>query len=349
MKRHLLIAWVLCFVLVLGIPACAEGEWRNILLLGNDTRNFPAFERSDVMMIISVNESSGKVKLTSIMRDTSVPFAQGGSGKINGAMAKGGPENAVATVNQNFGMDITEYIVLDFQQMIKAVDLIGGVDIELNDAERIFINEHYEGFGVDTGYETLDTDGMLHLNGWQSLIYSRDRKSSAAGDYDRVRRQRKLLIALLKELQDRPLDEVMDLSDDLLKLLSSNMSNEQLLDLGKFALALDTERISEYRIPVDGAFESGTYSGVWKIKPNLEKNKRLLREFIYGTELKIGSAGDNVRKLQQKLVDMGLLNDAVDGIYGPKTEAAVKLAQEKLGLDASGTVNEELLDMIYTQ
>lgn len=349
MKKRVLAA-LLCCLMLFGTMASAEGGWRNILLLGNDTRNFPKFERSDVMIIVSVNETKGKVKLTSIMRDTDVSYAGGGSGKINGAMAKGGPEKAMKTVNQSFGMDISEYVVVDFIQFARMVNAIGGADIELNIGEVKNLNiDHPEKFEYDPDTPLIGGEGESHLVGWQALVYVRDRSSSPAGDYDRVKRQRRMLIALLNELQEKPVDEVLDLADDLISLVSTNMTDEQLLELGKFALTVDTATIDEFRLPADGAFQDGTFNGVWKIKPNLEKNRRLLQEFINGAELKKGSAGESVRKLQQKLTDMGMLNDKVDGVFGSKTEAAVKVAQAQLGFEQTGKADEDFLDALYAQ
>lgn len=348
MKKKM-IACLLCAIMLLGTGVFAEGDWRNILLLGNDTRNFPKFERSDVMIIISVNEEERKVKLTSIMRDTDVSYANGGSGKINGAMATGGPENAVKTVSKSFGIDISEYVVIDFQQMMKCVNLIGGVDIVIDEGEQGYINTNHEDVYGVTEYEYLHTSGLVHLNGRQALSYSRNRATTPAGDYDRVKRQRRMLLALLNELQEKPVDEVLDLADDLINLVSTNMTDEQLLELGKFALTVDTSTIDEFRLPADGTFQDGTFNGVWKIKPNLEKNRRLLQEFINGAELKKGSAGESVRKLQQKLTDMGALNDRVDGVFGSKTEAAVKAAQAQLGFEQTGKADEDFLDALYAQ
>lgn len=348
MKRFL--AGLLCLSLMLCTGTFAAGEWRNILLLGNDTRNFPKLERSDVMIIVSVNESKGKVKLTSIMRDTDVQFTGGGSGKINGAMATGGPEKTMKTVNQNFGMDISEYVVVDFVQFARMVNAIGGVDIELDAGEVKYIDvDQPERFEYDPDTPYIGDAGEAHLVGWQALSHVRNRSSSPAGDYDRVKRQRKMLIALLNELQEKPLDEVLDLADDLSSLVSTNMTDEQLLELGKFAMTVDTSTIDEFRLPADGAFQDGTFNGVWKIKPNLEKNRRLLQEFINGLELKKGSAGENVRKLQQKLEDMGLLNDKVDGVYGNKTAAAVSNAQAQMGFEQTGIASEEFLDVLYAK
>lgn len=346
--KKLIAVLLVCVFMLTAICASAEGEWRNILLLGNDTRNFPQFERSDTMIIISANEAQGRVKLTSIMRDTDVDFAGGGSGKINGAMATGGPEKAVATVNQNFGMDITEYIVVDFMQLVDAVNLIGGVDIELTAGEAGFINTFYEKFGETPNSPTLH-EGLQKLEGWQALNYSRDRSSSPAGDFDRVTRQRKMLIALLRELQEKPIDAVLELADDLMALVSTNMSSEQLLELGKFALTLDADSIRELRLPAEGTYQSGTFGGVWKIKPNLEKNTKILRDFIIGVELQVGSQGEEVRELQQKLVEMGLLNGSADGVYGEKTAAAVSAAQAQLGMEETGKAGEAFLDALYAR
>jgi len=350
MKKRMLCILIICVVLLSGMGACAEASWENILLLGNDTRSFPEFERSDVMMIISINEADSRVKLTSIMRDTDVSYAGGGGGKINGAMAVGGPQKAVDTVSEAFGVDISGYVVIDFQQLAQAVDLIGGVDIELNEKEIEYIDvEQMERFEYNPDTPPIESAGTAHLAGWQSVSYARDRSSSPAADYDRVKRQRRMLIALLNELQEKPVDEVLDLADDLMALISSDLTDERLMELGKLALAVDVSAIDEFRLPADGTFQDGIFNGVWKIKPNLEKNRRLLQEFIHGAELKNGSSGESVRKLQQKLTEMGLLNDKVDGIYGSKTAAAVSAAQAQLGFEQTGIAGEEFLEMLYAQ
>lgn len=348
--RKRAMAWVLCVLVLLGSVASAEGSWRNILILGDDTRDWPKFERSDTMIIVSINEEKGKVKLTSIMRDSDVSFANGGGGKINGAMAVGGPENIVATINKNFGTDITDYVVVNFKQFHDIIELIGGVNIEVSAKEGNYINNfEYFKYFYKEGTPDLEGDGMKKLIGWQALIYVRDRKSTSGGDYDRVKRQRKMMIALLKEMQSRPLEETLELAEEIVGLVSTNLSAEELIELGKFALTVDPATIEEFRIPADGTFQDGKFNGVWKIKINVEKNRNLLQDFIYGFELKSGSCGENVKKLQQKLVDMGLLNDKVDGIFGGKTAAAVSAAQKQLGWEQTGTASEEFLEALYAK
>lgn len=351
MKMKAILAWLLCIAMLLGTAACAEGEWRHILLLGNDTRNYNnnAIERSDVMLIVSVNEAKAKVKLTSVMRDCEASYAEGGGGKINGAMAKGGPDNIVKTLNKYFDLGIEDYVVINFHQMIHLVNAIGGVDIEITDGERKFINNYEGKFGKDAKTTPdIEKAGMVHLVGWQALNYCRDRKSSAGGDFDRVARQRKMMVALLKELQEKTLEEVMDLAPKFFKqLINTNMTQEEMIELGKLALTIDPETIEEFRIPADKTFESGMYKGIYKIKPNYEKNKKLLHEFINGADLAVGSSGEAVKRLQQKLVDMGLLNDKVDGVFGQKTAAAVCAAQKLLGYEETGIASEEFREVLF--
>jgi len=168
----------------------------NLLILGLDHgqgRREEGNNRSDVIMIAHIDESRGQTRLLSIPRDSYVSIPGYGEAKINEAYALGGPELAVKTVEQVTGMDIRNYLVLDFDEFKRLVDLFGGVqvtmDMPLNDPKLGYI-----------------PSGSQVLNGDQALILVRSR-NYPSGDLQRVREQQRFLIQVLykgKELAPYP-------------------------------------------------------------------------------------------------------------------------------------------------
>ena len=249
-------------------------EWENILLLGGDSRSKDAYERTDSMIIISINREESLVKMTSIMRDTWVNIPGHNHNKINAANVFGGPELAVQTVNQNFGTDIEDYVIVNMSDMATIIDLMDGIDLEISDAEKNEINSG------DNGGAYLSSAGMVHLNGKQAVTFSRIRYIDS--DYKRVMRQQRILLAMADKAQNMEVDELTDIAGDVKDIVLSSLDKGELEDLAMAFMVMEIADVEQFRVPADNTFESGTFDGVWSIRPNLEKNQALLREFIYG-------------------------------------------------------------------
>lgn len=249
-------------------------EWENILLLGGDSRSTDAYERTDSMIIISINREEALVKMTSIMRDTWVKIPGHKNNKINAANVFGGPELVIQTVNQNFGTDIEDYVIVNMSDMAVIVDLMGGIDIEITEAEMKEINN-----GDNAGV-ILSNAGMVHLNGSQVVTFCRIRYIDS--DYKRVMRQQRVLLAMADKAQNMDVDELSDIAADVKDILLSSLDKGELEDLAMAFMVMEIEDVEQFRIPADGTFESGMYDGVWSIRPNLKQNYVLLKEFIYG-------------------------------------------------------------------
>lgn len=258
---------VLTLLMLFTLTARAEGDWHNILLLGGDAEETGRYDRSDSMIILSINRDESLVKMTSIMRDTWVDFPDRGDfGKINAATVYGGPELAVATVNRAFGMDIEDYVMINMADMRKIVDLMGGVDVELTAAEASHLK--------------LGKGGLTHLDGDAALAYSRIR--SIDDDYHRVMRQQNVLLAMADRAQNMELDALAEIADGVLEIILTNMEEESLKDLMMALLAMDAAEAEQYRIPVDGTFAAGMRGDVWRIDADFVQNTELLHRFIYG-------------------------------------------------------------------
>ena len=301
-----LMAWILIMLMAMAcMPVMAEepvaddividvpldgGEWWNILLMGGDARDMEKYDRTDSMIILSVNAELGEAKMTSIMRDTWVSIPGKKNNKINAAAYFGGPELAVQTVNENFGMDIENYILINMADMAEIVDLFGGVEVEVSPSEMKvangYINEAKNGFyneRLDSyDYTPISETGMIHLNGVQAMAYCRDRYTDS--DFGRVMRQQEVLLALAEKAKQLEIEDAVEIAGKIGEFVSTNLEPEQIVELAKAVLGIEIENVGQYRIPAEGDYDSGTFSGTWMIRPKLEKVKASLKAFIYGEE-----------------------------------------------------------------
>ena len=285
MRRILSLTIAALMVLMLTGARAEQAGWQNILLLGGDARDMERYDRSDAMIILSVNREEGRVKMTSIMRDTWVRYpGRGDAGKINAAAVYGGPELAVATVNSCFGTDIEDYVIVNMEDLVTIIDRLGGVDLEITEAERVQINRNarnYTGTAY-SGEKSVDTSGTVHLNGLLAMSYCRIRAIDS--DFERVMRQQKVLLAMAGRAQEMELSELMKAGDDIIRAVHTSLDGDQPRQLMMALMTVDVGEVGQFRIPADGTYSAGMQGDVWRIEPDFEKNRMLLHEFIYETQ-----------------------------------------------------------------
>ena len=234
-----------------GLP----GRCINVLLLGADLLR-DSVQRSDSITIASIGY--GRVCLTSVLRDTTVDIPGHGSRKVNAAFAYGGPELMMKTLNLNFGLNIMHYAQVDFVSIVELIDAIGGVTLDITDAERARLNSTLRGMGKIfrplgyTAHEVTQYGENVHLDGLQALAYARIRKIDS--DFRRAGRQRKLLNAMLKQLRSQLWNPAVwvRVGKVALSAVKTNMSVLQLVSLGEKALLAGTTE--QLRLRVDGSF-----------------------------------------------------------------------------------------------
>jgi len=284
MKLKRILALALALAMLMSGAAVAEGQWWNILLLGADNRYEieDGYSRTDSMIILSVNLSTREAKMTSLMRDTWVPIEGHGKNKLNAATVFGGPELTMKTINEQFGTDISDYVLINITGMADVIDVLGGLDLDVTEAERKALNRGLFDLSSQSGMEKLEESGEnVHLNGNQAVAYARIRVLDS--DYVRTERQRIVLTKLAQKIKDvTDLSAVVNTVNTLLPFVETNLSPTDLVALAYVGLQLDMESMEGLRLPADGTFNSGNFDGVWCIKPNFEKNRAILKEFIYG-------------------------------------------------------------------
>ena len=238
----------------------------NILLLGNDSRSNNINERTDVMLLVSVNKANQQIILTSFLRDLYVYIPGYFSHRLNSANSLGGPSLTVSTIEQNFGIDIDNYAEVNFYAFIDIVDILGGVDIDLSSAEAQVV-----GCG--------SSSGTYHLNGEQALAYCRIRKLD--NDFGRTERQRKLLNALWSGLKGASLSEAASLMDSVLPYVTTNLDQKDCLNLLTLATQIFDYKIYSTSIPADGTWTNAMIDGMAVLRADLDANYDHLYYYIY--------------------------------------------------------------------
>ena len=257
-------------------------EWWNVLLLGCDSYTKNDYQRTDSMIIVSINAAKGQVKLTSLMRDTWIPVpGSKNHRKLTELCAVGGPELTIRAINESFGMNISDYALISMEGMAEIIDLIGGLDLDVTEEERKALNKGLFDLSPLSGMEQLEQSGEgVHLNGNQATAFARIRKIDS--DYVRTERQRTVLLAIADKIKNgASAGTLLTIVTTLMGYVDTNLSLTEIMTIASVGMKLDMGSVEQYRVPVDGTFDSGTFNGVWCIKPNFEKNTDLLHSFIY--------------------------------------------------------------------
>lgn len=273
----------------------SEAGITNIALFGVDSRSDEGTfsGRSDAIMVMSVDNIHHKIKLTSIMRDVRVYMGEGcgydsGYDKLNHAYMYGGPEMAIRTINQNFGLDIQDYVTVNFASMAKIVDAFGGVNIDLTDdeIEQINLNMTYlaqespESMSGDIStYAPLTAGQGVLLNGDEAVAYGRIR--AIGDDNGRVERQQEVLSALLKKASSVSKLEYPNIIRQLAPLCETSLSFDKILSLAQIAVTgFQIERLS---IPSDVEGYASDYceGGGWMWTYDTSVAAEHIHEFIY--------------------------------------------------------------------
>ena len=253
---------------------------KNIALFGLDSTDGET-GRSDSIMIATVDPVHNKLKLTSIMRDSYVYIDGHGQDKINHAYAYGGPELSIKTINENFGLNIEDFVSVNFSSLPKIIDILGGVDIEITDEELEYINSYIADINEKDGTysPSINYSGLQHLDGTQALAYSRIRYT-AGGDYKRTERQRTVIDALFTKLTSVSVGSYNSLLNEVLPYVQTNLNAGDILSLGTKVLSIGNN-LEQDRFPRDGYGEGAMINDVYYLTFDIETAKQQMRDYIF--------------------------------------------------------------------
>lgn len=277
----------------------------NILLLGVDNRSVELKSGlSDSVIICSINTDDGSVKLTSITRDTEVIIPGYKSAKrINCAFKFGskdgdlaaGAELAMKTVNRNFQMNVTRYVVVNIHGLSSIIDSLGGVDMDMTKQEASRINFELRKEPMDSVKRTKveSKEGVQHLDGMQAVTYARIR--GIDNDFMRSERQRKLLSTLMSAvMKDINMTKLVDLIETALPYGATNLTAADMFSIGGIViggtamsnLQSGESVLEQFRIPMDDTWKYKTVSGAtltaFRSDAKKKENIEAMQTFIYG-------------------------------------------------------------------
>lgn len=278
-----LLAWLMALVFVLPLPALAQSApetdgWYHFLLIGTDTRqDVENAGRSDTMIICSLHAADGRIKLASLARDMWVDIPGKGKNKLNAAHSWGGPELLLETINQNFGMNLTDYVSINFFGLTDLVDAMGGVEVEITSAEAGVINSSVAKEHPHTKV-TRVKEGQAHLCGVQALAYARIRKLDS--DFGRTARQRKLLSAMLTRAgQLEPL-QLLAVGAACTRTLTLRIDFSQIAGLLPILRDQGLNGIEELSLPSEGHYRYHSNDGISKVLFDAEQVAQEWHNFI---------------------------------------------------------------------
>lgn len=263
--------------------------YTNIALFGLDSRynelDGDTFSLSDTIMIASINNETKEIKLVSVYRDTIFDTSLGDYTeyrKATEAYSLGGITRSLSMLNKNLDLNITEYVSVNFLALAKAVDAVGGLDIEITEEEMVHLNnysiETSEVTGLD--YTPLTEYGLVHLNGVQATSYCRIR-ATAGNDFKRTERQRLVLSELLTKAKTANISEINKVINEVFPLTATSLKLTEAISITSSALSYDLGETAGF--PFDNAPADLNDSSC--VAPvTLESNVIQLHQFLFGDE-----------------------------------------------------------------
>ena len=264
-----------------------ETGYLNVALFGLDSRegDLGKGNRSDTMMIASLNKATGEVKLVSVYRDTLLELDDGSYNKANAAYAFGGPEGAISMINRSMDMDISKYVAVNFNALVDVIDALGGLDITLTDAEVVHMNNYCVETSKVTGadYTKIEPEvaGTYHLNGVQAVSYSRIRYTEG-GDFERTSRQRHVLELIAEKAQSASFSTLNKIIDKVFPQVSTNFTITEMIayakDIAKYKLG------DSMGFPDNNSFDMLDVVGSVVIPETLTSNVEDVHKFLFGDD-----------------------------------------------------------------
>jgi len=257
--------------------------YTNIALFGLDTRTAGQLgkgNRSDTMIIASINNDTKEVKLVSVYRDSYLDLTNGRFDKCNGAYSAGGPGQAIMMLNTNLDLDIENYVSVDFAALTETVDILGGVSIDVDDTEIGHLNNYIKETSEVTGVKTkkLTETGLQLLDGVQATSYCRIRYT-AGDDFKRTERQREVLMEIVNKMKKADISKINDIIDAVFPMVATSYEHDELIALAPQMLGY--EIVDTIGFPFDKANGKIQGKGECVIPVNLAENVRQLHEYLF--------------------------------------------------------------------
>lgn len=282
-----------------GVSEQLKG-YRTIAVFGVDSRSnqLEKGTRSDCIILVTINENTKQVNLTSVYRDSYLEITGRGLDKVTHAYSYGGATLAMSTLNTNLDLNITEFATVNFDSVAEIINAIGGVSINVTSEELKYINMYIDETSQVTGIKSshVTKAGKQNLDGVQAVAYGRIRYT-AGGDYKRTERMRTVLEKVMEKAKKLSVGQLNKLADTLLPKIYTNIKSGEILSLLPQIASYSITNSEGWPYKTKGA----TISGVWYGPPvTLESNVKELHQNIYGQTNYEPSA--KVKQISEKII-----------------------------------------------
>ena len=265
-------------ILLMGCDINKDG----LVTLGDPIAEQNRCQRSDAMVVLSLDRTTGRVKLVDLYRDIWVPQPGGGMGKLNEVIVRGGPEATVRIINEKFRLYIRHYVLVSFTGLVELVDLLGGVDVKLTAPEVHYINARMPEIMLVTGrneaFPTIHTDGWNRLCGLQALAHARNRTiGQVIGRENRINAVLKAMARRIRE-ELRP-HQYLSFLLTVKKYVKTDLTLVDILRLLPIFLRTDPDTVPAYHAPAMWTFQS-INDGIWRLEVDFDRASEKLWNYL---------------------------------------------------------------------
>lgn len=262
--------------------------YKNIALFGVDSRAGDLLEgdnRSDTIMICSINENTGEMRLVSIYRDTMLNVGDGVYTKCNAAYAMGGPAQAIDMLNRSLDLNILDFVTVGFEGLAHTIDAFGGIELEIDEEERSYLNQYLHDMHMELGTDEtpVEETGTVLVTGIQATAYSRIRYT-AGDDFRRAERQRTVLEKTLEKAKSASPATLVEVANSVVGDMATSLSSTEIVSLIMKAGSLDLAGTGGFPQEEYRGFGSTWEDGEFVLPLYLEDNVRWLHEFLFEEE-----------------------------------------------------------------
>ena len=262
-------------------------DYTNYAFFGIDSQTGSMSDRgnrSDSIIVVSINNSTKEVKLLSIYRDTFLSI-NGKYSKINAAYSWGGPELAISTINRNLDLNIEKYATVNFKILANIVDAVGGIEVNVDKSIIKNLNSYIKDMNRINGgnSSTIKSAGTYTLDGNQAVAYSRIRYT-AGGDFERTSRQRLVIEKLVEKAKSADLGTINKVIDAVFPEISTSFSSTEIIGLAADVFNYELGENSGFPFTPETPESIPGYSGSYVVAAGLADNVRQAHEFLFGDE-----------------------------------------------------------------
>ena len=257
-------------------------KYRNIVLLGVDSRDIRTNEgaRTDAIIIVSINKETKDVNLASVYRDTYLDLGEEyGLDKVTHAHAYKGPALTISTLNRNLDLNISEFVTVNFKVVAEVIDMMGGIEIDVEENEMSDMNKYIADTSKNTGISSsqLTHSGKQTLDGVQAVTYSRIRKTSG-GDYKRTERMRTVLMKTFEKAKKMSISDINNIANKILPQIQTNITQGEIMSLIPQVISYNVKDNIGWPYETKGI----TLDRWYGVPVTLEENVKKLHEELFG-------------------------------------------------------------------